>query len=105
MDDTGGKLVADSQIELVALDLCIEFLDLPEVIQYEVTNHIVLMGISRPLAELYGLVINLRKNLLVELDTLGNNFRVKVVANTLRNFVLSQSLQLLDKDSLQFLDL
>ena len=53
LQDAGGQLVADGDGKLLALVLCVEQLELLQVIDNELGNELVLMFIVSPVAYLY----------------------------------------------------
>ena len=57
LDNARGKLVADSDGELLALHLCIKNLELLQVVDNQLANELVGVLVVGPTAELYSCVV------------------------------------------------
>ena len=101
LHDTRGEFVTDRNIEFLTAQLGIILFVFLQVVDDGGTNQLILGGIGRPLAHLYGGIVDLVEDSLGKLGSLGNDVGTHEVFHTLRNLTLSEDEQLVDENGFQ----
>ncbi|MPM61627.1 hypothetical protein SDC9_108487 [bioreactor metagenome] len=105
LHNSRGKLVAYSQVETLALKLCIQFFELAQVIDDRCADQLVFVSVGCPLAQLNRLVIDIRKNLQGEFSSFGNNIHIGVILHAGRRLAFGNVQEFIDKQLSQFFHL
>ena len=101
LHDTRGKVIAYRDIVLLAAQFCLDLFLLAEIVHDTVADHIILVGIRGPLAQIDRIVIDIAEDTGREFRTLGNDVSSQEVLHTLRCLARCQRHELVDKNILE----
>ena len=102
LENARRKFVANRDIVFLSSELGIEFLILAQVVYDGGTNHVVLVRIVCPLAQVKGIVFKFCKTLGSELCTLCNLLVANEVFHALRSLAFGEYEKLVDENLLEF---
>ena len=83
LDNSGRKLITDGSIIFLTFNLSFDLLVLDDIIMQQVTDHIVLLLISRPLIRVDLQEVHILQHLVRELHSLRNDILVQVILHAL----------------------
>ena len=96
-DDAGRKFVSDSSIIFFTLHLSFDLLVFDHKVVQQITDHIVLLFICRPLVRIDFQIIQILQGFQRKLHAFRNNIFIQVILHSLRSLPIGQFEQFVDQ--------